>query len=130
MFNRFLARYIKYILILLPVVWLAALAVSFAEAYFYPGVLLKHTSIEALFVYLAFGIAGLFGLYGSEWKEQPLRSFRIINFCAIYVFGLVYYTFYLLEKIHYPNYVFSTFHIHPLELGTPLSLSTFAYVIS
>jgi len=130
MFNRFLARYIKYILFLLPVVWLVALAVSFAEAYFYPGVLLKHTSIEPLLIYLTFGIAGSFGFYGSGWKKQPIRSFRTVSFYSIYVFGLGYYTFYLLEKIHYPNYVFSTFHIHPLELGTPLALSIYAFIIS
>ena len=130
MLNKFLGRYIKYILFFLPLVWLGALTVSLAEAYFYPGVLLKHTSIDALFFYLSFGIVGPFGLYGSEWKKQPLRSFRIINHYAIYVFGLGYYIFYLLEKTHYPNYVFSTFHIHPLELGNPLILSIFAYTIS
>ncbi|KKQ95043.1 MAG: hypothetical protein UT21_C0009G0008 [Candidatus Woesebacteria bacterium GW2011_GWA1_39_11b] len=130
MLYKFLGRHIRYILFFLPLLWLAALAASFAEAYFYPGVLLKHTSIDALFFYLAFGIAGLSGLYGDKWKEQPLRLFRKINYYAIYVFGLGYFTFYLLEKTHYPNYVFSTFHIHPLELGTPLGLSIFAIIIS
>lgn len=121
---------VKRVLYLLPIMWLIALVTSFGEAYFYPGVISKHTPISALLIYLVFGIVGLFGLYGTEWKNKPLRMFRKLSYFAVYIFGAGYLLFYLLEKIHYPNYVFSTFHIHPAQLATPLALSVYAYAIS
>ena len=122
-------RLIKYILYLLPLGWLLATAISLLEAYYYPGVLLKHLWVNPLVVYLGYGILGLIGLYGKEWKYIPLRLFQKTNYFAIIIFGLGYSIFYLLETINYHNYVFSTFHIHPLQLATPLFLSIYSFII-
>jgi hypothetical protein len=86
--------------------------------------------IDPIVLYLIFGLVGIFGLYGSEWKNEPLHSFRKINYFAIFSFGLAYFIFYSLEKINYPNYVFSTYHIHPTQLTVPLVLSLYSYIIS
>lgn len=121
---------VKRILYLLPITWLVALVTSFAEIYYYPGVISKHTPISAFLIYFVFGVVGIFGLHGAEWKNIFLRMFRLLSNFAIYVFGASYLYFYILEKIHYQNYVFTNYHIHPAQLAVPLILSIYGYIVS
>jgi len=123
-------RLVKSFLYVLPTVWLVAIVTSLAETYYYPGVISKHTPINAFLIYLLFGIVGLFGLYGSEWKEKQLRMFRLLCNFSVYIFGVVYLYFYLLEKTQYHNYVFTTFHIHPGQLAVSLAISIYGYTVS
>lgn len=128
--NRRLPYFISQILKFLPIVWLIALLTSFAEIYFYPGVILKHTLIDSVLIYLAFGILGILRLFSPERKIRSLHTFNKINYYGIYLFGLVYIFFYVSAKTHYPNYVFSTYHIHPTQTAVPLVLSLYSYMIS
>ena len=128
--NRLSPRLVKHLLYILPFGWLITIAASLLEAYYYPGVLLKHFWVNPLVIYLGYGILGLLGLYGNEWKHIPIRLFQKVNYFASIFFGFGYAAFYFLEKIHYPNYIFSTFHIHPDHLAVPLLISIYSFIIS
>lgn len=117
---------ISYLILTL---WLVAMTVSFLEIYLYPGVVLKHSGIDPVFFYLPFGAAGFFWIGESLWESRPIRVLQKISLLTAIIFGLGYFAFNIIEIIQYQNFVFSTFHIHPQEMITPLSISVFSYLI-
>lgn len=48
----------------------------------------------------------------------------------VFFFGFLIVFFYLLDLIKYPNFVFSTFHVHTKEIGTSFILCVYLYLIS
>lgn len=122
---------VGYVVYLLAFMWFISIVVSFLEAYFYPGFVYRHTSIDPLFIYIAFGITGLFLQFVPKLENnRTFLIFRKLSYLATFVFGLIYLLLNLLEKINYPNYVFSTFHIQPKELSTLITLSIYTGLIS
>lgn len=121
----------KHVSSIFLLVWLFAIAVGQIEAYFYQGFFLKHLHFDSILVYVIFGILGLALFYISDDSDdRSLTIYQKIYSIAIFIFGLIFFFFYILEKKNYPNYVFSTYHLQPKLLSTPLTLSIFASIFS
>lgn len=121
----------RFILLLLPFVWLLAIITSLLESYFYQGFIYKHANIDSLVIYFLYIILGFICLYFfDESKNKIFLIFHQIYVLSIYLFGFAFYFFYITEKIHYSNYVFSTYHLQPSLLATPFALSIFALIFS
>lgn len=111
---------------LFPFFWLFSFFLALVEVFIYPGFIIKHFFISP---YYAFSITVILGLISRAYslREKNLYYIKLINFnqIVISISGLSLISFTLLESLHYPNYVFSTFHLHPDALIWPLLLNLF-----
>lgn len=113
------------------ILWLISMALSIGEAFIYPGVFLRHTSINPLWIYLAMVVLGLiYRIFVRKVDDLIYKNLRRINNYLFFIISFLLVILNFLEKIHYPNYVFATFHIHPSGLIFPLILTLIVLVIS
>lgn len=106
--------------IIFGLLWITSVFISFIEVYFYQGVILKHLSLDPRWVYgltLLVGIAIKFSSIKTKSKIVPRLS--KINFAGLIVVALALITLNIVEEIQYPNYVFTTLHLHPKGLIIP-----------
>jgi len=94
----------------------AAFGTLLLELVSYPGFLLNHTGIPATFFLLASVISYCVLLFQSNFFDQKLVPEAELvlrcNLISLPFLLLMYFMFSQMEKAHYLNYVFSTFHIH------------------
>ncbi len=121
---------IAYLSYVFPYVWLFTLLTSLADAFIYPGVIIRYTGLNPILLYVAMGILGLVSLFTQSQKIKTISGgIYKMSSAALIVFAVGYIVFNFLEAVNYPNFVFSNFHIHPKELTTPLLLTLFTYFV-
>ena len=130
-FRKTFLRVANFSANLIPLMWVLAVGISLIEAFFYPGFILKHTSLNPIPIYVAFLLLGLVELLSRRSTKKILPSLtNRLSYYAIFLFGLAFFVFYLLDTFKYANFTFSTFHFHTLQLTVPLALSVYMYLVS
>lgn len=92
--------------------WIFILLMFFAESIFYPGFIQLHMGINLAVL----GALIVIAEWIFYWWSQPAWASVVSKFILKYVFpglSLISVWLGLLEQTHFPNYVFSTFHLHP-----------------
>jgi hypothetical protein len=124
-------KVINFIVNITPFMWALAVGISLIEAFFYPGFVIKHISFNPAIIYGGFLLSGLVNLFGAKPTNIVLPSLmNKLSYLAIFLFGLAFFAFYLLDTVKYANFTFSTFHLHTLQLTVPLALSVYMYLVS
>lgn len=85
-----------------------AVAIAIVETIKYPGFIVKHTGFNVLVLYIITGIVIRYFPPPNPHKQLISRAFRTISLASISIAGILL----IIETITYPNYVFSTIHIH------------------
>lgn len=95
---------------------------SGVEAVTYFGFFVKHFHFSPYYIYLASILAALL----------PRRVPKFVSLFfppAIILLTLTYFVFIFLEVTHYPNYIFTRFHVNPLAFQLFLSITWIHYLI-
>lgn len=95
-------------LFILPLVVVFTYFCLFLDTAKYPGFIGKHFLIDAK-VYFALAILLVFV---SSAKSGFLKLILKINTLILALISAIYVIFSFIEASHYPNYVFSTYHVH------------------
>ncbi|HJX58995.1 MAG TPA: hypothetical protein VJ481_00360 [Patescibacteria group bacterium] len=111
-------------------VWGIAFLMSITEAIIYPGVFMTNLNVSVYPVYgVVFFLLVLFKVL--NFNERYTNSYLAFSFgkllSLLSVIGYLFFS--IMELLIYPNYVFSTFHLHPNALIWPLGLSTALLIV-
>lgn len=115
-------KIIDYNLTLFPFLWLFTLFLSLVEVFTYSGFF-----FFGLGLFLALTIIGGWLVKFTNLKEDKItyQLILVLNRPAFLLFSFLLIFFSLLETTHFPNYVYSLYHIHPRNLFWPWFLSSF-----
>lgn len=87
-------------------------------------------SVYLILLLTLIGAIGVFFKKGVKTTETSTTNLILkMNSLLIPVFAIFYWILVLVEATHYPNYVYSTFHILPENLGILLFFSIYLFVI-
>jgi hypothetical protein len=122
--TKFLSGWLLYFLqIAFPYLVVICYTLLIVEAYVYPGYFRKLLFIDAQV--LAFLIVSL-GLVTSLTKKQSKNTETLTqailsaNMLLLPALAIIFVLLTMRELNNFPNYVFSTFHIHPAAIGSVL----------
>jgi len=115
-------KIIDYNLLLFPFLWLFALFLSLVEVFTYSGF-----SFFGFRLFLALTIIGGWLAKLTPFKKDKIvyKLVLIFNRPIFLLFSFLFIFFSFLEMSHFPNYVYSLYHIHLRNLFWPWFLSSF-----
>jgi hypothetical protein len=96
-------------------IFLVLSTIPFAETLIYPGFVEKHLHISPI-LSLVIGLCILI-CYRFLSKEKPSSKNALIVFCLSTFLTLAAIVLRVIEFLHYPNYIYTHFHIDPTWLG-------------
>lgn len=109
-----LDKYINNVYFFIPIAGYFTLFLILIEAFTYPGFLSKYILISSENYSIAFMIISIIIVYltKNNKRNSITNSLFSLNYILIPVFLLTYFILYLEEQNNYPNFVFSSYHIH------------------
>lgn len=121
---------------LFPFLWMLAFFTSILDLFTYEGFSFKHLFLPLQpLIYITFvsGMVSRVFLEISESSDNYLSNYKTLLTVNRLAFLPMFFSSILinsLEFANYPNYIFSTLHIHPDLIIWPMSLNIFLIIIS
>ncbi len=126
--SRLITRIIKLNKYLFPLLVGLAFFTLCLEAYSYIGFLSKYIFVDSRFFLVLSLISAIFQI---EEKTNTINSlFFRFNSVFFPISVVLYVVMLFLESLHFPNYVFSTYHIQPANFIYIVLLSLILFLIS
>lgn len=113
------SRMFNFILQIFPFLVFFTYSMLFLEAYTYIGALKKYIFIDSrilLYLTITLGLYIAVRASNKEFKNNFIETIFSVNSLITPVVIFLYYYFLMAEAIHYPNFIFSTYHIQPANI--------------
>ena len=124
-------KFIEYSFLLFPFLWVFTLLFCLIEAFTYSGFVSKHLFLPLdFFLFLTFWL-GLFLKLSNIKSNSLLPKILLILIAPMFLLFLFLAIFFpLIEALHFSNYVYSNYHLHPSGLFWPWFLVAFLFFIN
>lgn len=121
----------SYLEVIFLVLWLVTLFISLIEVVTYSGFFQKRVFFlnPHLLLIVVLGFA-LFFKFNKRTRDFYNTAVFKVNFLLMLILAGSYLIFNIMERKHFPNYVFSKFHLHPSGIILPLLLSLILFFVS
>jgi len=111
--------------------WLLALFFSLLETFTYSGFVAKHLFLTLdLFLFLTFWLGLFLKLTNIKSNSLLPKILLILRWPMFLLLSFLAIFFPLIEALHFSNYVYSNYHLHPSGLFWPWFLVAFLFFIN